>query len=262
MAAWDSSSRQACTRTTARVRCGACSWTAAAGNGCSASRTAIKVFPIDSRFKFNPVIVEKGGTTEAIRTVFMRRSLDDWERAEYLATPYRRSQVEQFSPKSRAILEIQSRRDLEILEKIYANSVLLGDDGPDGWGIRYAREFRHDQRLAPVPAPSAVGSQGLPPRRVQPLAPRRLASHQGAVGRAGHRSHPDRNPQKSSLKTGCSTPPPAPNAAQAEARFVHGHLLKARRRSPHRLAHPMRPTPLRPSPSPPHGHTRGRHSFS
>ena len=110
-----------------------------------------KVFPIDSRFKFNPVIVEKGGTTEAIRTAFMRRSLDDWERAEDLATPYRRSQVEQFSPKSRAILEIQSRRDLEILEKIYANSVLLGDDGPDGWGIRYAREFdmTNDSRLFP-----------------------------------------------------------------------------------------------------------------
>jgi hypothetical protein len=49
--------------------------------------------------------------------------------------------VERFSPRSRAILEIQSSRDLEILEKIYANSVLLGDDGPDGWGVKYAREF-------------------------------------------------------------------------------------------------------------------------
>ena len=55
-----------------------------------------KVFPIDSRFKFNPVIFEKGGTTEAIRTAFMRRNLDDWERAENFATPYQRSQVEQF----------------------------------------------------------------------------------------------------------------------------------------------------------------------
>ena len=78
------------------------------------------IFPIHSGFKFNPIIVEKGGTTEAIQTSFMRRRLDDWERAEDLATPYRRSQVEQFSPRSRAILEIQSRRDLEILEKIYS----------------------------------------------------------------------------------------------------------------------------------------------
>ena len=88
-------------------------------------------------YKFNPVIIEKGGSTEAIQTAFMRRDLEDWERAEDLATPYTRAQVEQFSPRSRAILEIQSRRDLEILEKIYANSVLLGDDGPDGWGIKY-----------------------------------------------------------------------------------------------------------------------------
>jgi len=37
------------------------------------------------------------------------------------------------------------------LEKIYANSVLLGDDGPDGWGIRYATEFHmtNDSRLFP-----------------------------------------------------------------------------------------------------------------
>ena len=59
--------------------------------------------------------------------------------------------MEQFSPRSRAILEIQSRRDLEILEKIYANSVLLGDDGPDGWGIKYKTEFHMtgDSKLFP-----------------------------------------------------------------------------------------------------------------
>lgn len=110
-----------------------------------------KIFEIDSRFKFNPVIIEKGGLTAVIRTVFMRRKLEDWERAEALATPYTRAQVERFSPHSKAILEIQSDRDLEVLEKIYANSVLLGDDGPDGWGIKYAREFdmTSDSKLFP-----------------------------------------------------------------------------------------------------------------
>ena len=100
-----------------------------------------KLFPIDSRFKFNPVIVEKRGTTVYLRTVFMRRDLTDWERAEELAVPYSLEQVNRFSPESRAILEIESQRDLEFLEKVYANSVLLGDDGPDGWGIRYKLEF-------------------------------------------------------------------------------------------------------------------------
>jgi hypothetical protein len=55
-----------------------------------------KVFDIDSRFKFNPVIVQKGGRTEAIRTAFMRRALEDWERGEELAVAYTRAQVERY----------------------------------------------------------------------------------------------------------------------------------------------------------------------
>jgi len=100
-----------------------------------------KVFDIDSRFKFNPIIVVKGGATESIRTAFMQRDPDDWALgiAESLAVPYALAQVERFSPRSKAILEIRSARDLAVLEKIYANSVLLGDAGPDGWGIRYAQ---------------------------------------------------------------------------------------------------------------------------
>ncbi len=110
-----------------------------------------KIFPIDSRFKFNAVIVEKGGATKAIRTAFMRRRLEDWEQGEALATPYTNEQVERFSPHSRAILEIHSARDLEILEKIYVKSVLLGDDSPAGWGIEYGREFHmtDDSKLFP-----------------------------------------------------------------------------------------------------------------
>ena len=110
-----------------------------------------KIFDIHRSLKFNPVVVQKGGTTRAIRTAFMRRRLEDWEAAEVLATPYAREQVDRFSPRSKAILEIQSKRDLEILEKIYANSVLLGDDGPDGWGITYATDFHmtNDSKLFP-----------------------------------------------------------------------------------------------------------------
>jgi hypothetical protein len=99
------------------------------------------IFDIHRSFKFGPLILEKGGETEAIRTAFMHRRLEDWEAADDHAIPYARAQVQKFSPKTRAILEIRHKRDLEILEKIYANSVLLGDTGPDGWGIQYTREF-------------------------------------------------------------------------------------------------------------------------
>lgn len=114
-----------------------------------------KIFDIHRSFKFNPVILETGGATDAIRTTFMRRKLEDWEQAEALAIPYSRAQVERFSPHSKAILEIQSRRDLETLEKLYSNSVLLGDDSPDGWGLAYKIEFmmNTDAQLFP-PRPS------------------------------------------------------------------------------------------------------------
>jgi len=110
-----------------------------------------KIFDIDSRYKFNPVILAKGGETKAIRVAFMRRELADWEQAERFITRYPRDRIEQFSPYSRALLEIQSERDLEILTKIYANSVLLGDQSENGWGIKYATEFHmtNDSHLFP-----------------------------------------------------------------------------------------------------------------
>ena len=184
-----------------------------------------KVFPIDSRFKFNPVIVEKGGTTKAIRTAFMRRSLDDWERAEDLATPYRRSQVEQFSPRSRAILEIQSRRDLEILEKIYANSMLLGDDGPDGWGIRYAREFdmTNDSRLFP-PRPQWEAKGYRPDEYSRWLLGdwRPIEELWAELGIDPTRPQP----AEVELEDWLFDTTAGPERRAAEARLVHGHLLK------------------------------------
>ena len=184
-----------------------------------------KLFPIDSRFKFNPVVVEKGGTTEALRTAFMRRSLDDWERADEIATPYTRAQVERFSPRSRAILEIQSQRDLEILEKIYANSVLLGDQGSDGWGIRYAREFdmTNDSRLFP-PRPQWE-AKGYRPDEYS----RWLLGDWRPINELWEEMGIDPSkPQAAEieLEDWLFDTTAGPERRQAEARFIHGHLLK------------------------------------
>ena len=184
------------------------------------------VFPIHRSLKFNPIIVEKGVRPSAIRTAFMRRSLDDWERAEDLATPYRRSQVEQFSPRSRAILEIQSRRDLEILEKIYANSVLLGDDGPDGWGIRYAQgdfNMTSDSRLFP-PRPQWEAKGYRPDEYSRWLLGdwRPIEELWAELGIDPSRPQP----AEIELEDWLFDTTAGPDRRAAEARFVHGHLLK------------------------------------
>lgn len=107
-----------------------------------------RVFDIDSRFKFAVTIAEKGGRTKELSAAFMRRELDDWAEAKE-ALVYPAERIHAFSPKSLSVLEIRSERDLEVLTKIYANSVLLGDDGPEGWGIKYATEFHmtNDSKL-------------------------------------------------------------------------------------------------------------------
>ncbi|MCE7937235.1 MAG: hypothetical protein DYG90_01285, partial [Chloroflexi bacterium CFX6] len=109
------------------------------------------IFGIHRSFKFCPIIVQKGGATRAVTAAFMRHDLADWENAERHVIPYGRAQVDRFSPRTQAILEIRGERDIAILEKIYTGTVLLGDDGPEGWGIRYATEFHmtNDSHLFP-----------------------------------------------------------------------------------------------------------------
>ncbi|QKS29128.1 MAG: hypothetical protein HT579_09520 [Candidatus Accumulibacter similis] len=99
------------------------------------------VFDIHRSFKFCAVIIQKGGRTAVIRSGFMHRNVDDWAQADKYALSYPRERVIQLSPYSKALLEIRSERDVRVLEKIYANGVLLGDPSERGWGANYATEF-------------------------------------------------------------------------------------------------------------------------
>ncbi|MBU1951058.1 MAG: hypothetical protein KJ927_20270 [Candidatus Eisenbacteria bacterium] len=184
-----------------------------------------KLFDIDSRFKFNPVIIEKGGKTAAIRTAFMRRNLEDWERAENFVTDYSRAQVDQFSPRSKAILEIQSARDLEILEKIYSNSVLLGDDGPDGWGIKYKLEFMMNTDAHLFPPRPKWEAQGYRPDEYS----RWLKGDWRPIGELWAELGVDPTkpvPVEIELEDWLFDTTAGPERRTAEAQFVHGHLLK------------------------------------
>ena len=183
------------------------------------------IFPIHRSYKFNPIIVQKGGETDAISTAFMRRKLEDWERAEDIATPYSRQQVERFSPNSRAILEIQSARDLEILEKIYANGVLLGDDGPDGWGIKYATEFHmtNDSHLFP-PRPEWEAKGYRPDEYSRWLLGDWRPMEELWEMLGVDPTKPE--PAEIELEDWLFDTTAGPERREAEARFVHGHWLK------------------------------------
>ena len=183
------------------------------------------IFPIHKSYKFNPVVIQKGGRTVAIRTAFMRRNLEDWEHAEEITIPYTLAQVDQFSPRSRAILEIQSQRDLEILEKIYANSVLLGDNGPHGWGIRYATEFHmtNDSHLFP-PRPQWEAKGYRPDEYSRWLKGdwRPIEALWAEMG-----IDPSKPvPAEIELEDWLFDTTASPERREAEARSVHGHLLK------------------------------------
>ena len=184
-----------------------------------------KVFPIDSRFKFNLVIVEKGGVTEVIRTTFMRHHLEDWERVEEIVIPYTLAQVDQFSPQNRALLEIQSQRDLEILEKIYANSVLLGDDGPAGWGIHYATEFHmtNDSQLFP-PRPQWEAKGYQPDEYGRWLKGDWRPIEELWTQLSVNPSQPV--PAQVELENWLFDTIAGPERWEVEARLVHGYLLK------------------------------------
>ena len=110
-----------------------------------------RIFQIYYRFKFCSLVITKGGRTNIIRTAFMHQEPSSWENPWQYSIEYTATQIHSFSPKSRTLLEIKSHRDLEIFDKIFSNSILLGDQDENGWGIKYSAGFHmtNDSHLFP-----------------------------------------------------------------------------------------------------------------
>ena len=185
------------------------------------------VFPIDGRYKFNPIIVGKGGKTKAIRTAFMRRDITDWEGAEDLDTPYPLEQVKRFSPKNHAVLEITSEDDLDILDKLYTNSVLLGEEESNDWNIHYAREFdtTNESKLF-------ISRQELEKSDYRPdeynrwiLGGWRCINDLWNILGTNPCIYPSEEPE-SNLQDWLFDSRANPTRRQVEAQFIYGHLLK------------------------------------
>ena len=95
------------------------------------------------------ILALKGGATASLPVVFRLGPSESPEaedipsqlETEWAPLLLDRQLIEQLSPGTLSVLEIAALRDLRILEKMYEAGMLLGDDGPDSWGIKYAREF-------------------------------------------------------------------------------------------------------------------------
>ncbi len=121
------------------------------------------IFDIDGRFKFVALQIEKGGKTKQLQATFNQEVLADLEQPEQYLFGYPRNQVNRFSPNSLAIVEIQTAHDLAILEKLYANTILFGHQGIDGWQIQYATEFHMTNNSALFPPIPKWQEQGYQP---------------------------------------------------------------------------------------------------
>ncbi|MEO6595551.1 MAG: N-6 DNA methylase [Planctomycetota bacterium] len=93
-----------------------------------------KVFAIDGRYRFAAIVGEKGGPTKHVRTAFGRVDLADWSAAEPIHTRYGRDELSALSPHSGAFVEVEDRRDLDVLRHMREHSrALIGDDGAFVW---------------------------------------------------------------------------------------------------------------------------------
>ena len=99
-----------------------------------------ELFPIHRSFKFGPVLIQRGGSTRSVRTAFMRHSPSDWERATDHSLEVMVTDIRRFSPSILSLMEFSSRRDLDLVERLYGDRLLLGK-----WAQRhdgtYSREF-------------------------------------------------------------------------------------------------------------------------
>lgn len=78
-----------------------------------------KIFDIHGSFKFAIIIIRKGETTEQVKASFMNHKIEKWEKLSSTILEYTKETLNRLSPDNLAFLEINTSRDLEIIDKIY-----------------------------------------------------------------------------------------------------------------------------------------------
>ena len=99
-----------------------------------------KLFPIHSSFRFCCVIAEKNVETSAVFTAFGNSDYENWQSSFTKAIPILRQNIHLFSPHTRAIWEVETKKDMSVLKRVLEDSSMLGDEESQ-WNVEYKREF-------------------------------------------------------------------------------------------------------------------------
>ena len=79
-----------------------------------------RIFAIDRRYRFAVLIAQSGGSTANLKASFLNQDLAEWSRKEPDHLLYSRKHVRKLSPHSGSLVEVRNRRDLDLLERLYA----------------------------------------------------------------------------------------------------------------------------------------------
>ncbi|MFX0152526.1 MAG: Eco57I restriction-modification methylase domain-containing protein [Candidatus Hodarchaeota archaeon] len=106
---------------------------------CFENREAI--FPsIHKSFKFDLLVFKKKGTTETFRAAFMLSNPEILHTISEKALSIKWDLIKRFSPSSWSILEFKTKKDIELVSKMYQHPT-LGSSIQDSWTVRFRREL-------------------------------------------------------------------------------------------------------------------------
>jgi hypothetical protein len=107
-----------------------------------------RLFPIDSRFKFETIVFERGGRTAHFEAAFWLHETDvlSLGRAQRTSRTLSVSidDIRRASPERLAILEVRSARDLQISQRLLSAGAPLGTVARE-WGATFGRELDMSQ---------------------------------------------------------------------------------------------------------------------
>jgi Alw26I/Eco31I/Esp3I family type II restriction m6 adenine DNA methyltransferase len=106
---------------------------------CFENRKAI--FPsIHKSFKFDLLIFRKKGQTNTFRASFMLHNPEVLHTIKKTALSIKWNRIKRFSPSSWSILEFKTKKDIDLVSKMYQHPT-LGTSVQDSWSVRFRREL-------------------------------------------------------------------------------------------------------------------------